>query len=184
MIRSFDGHVPEIADSAYVDESAVVIGEVTLEADASVWPGAVLRGDHGEIVLREGANVQDNATLHEGCEIGPSATVGHNAIVHAATVGERSMVGMGAIVLDRAEIGAESLVGANSVVTEDTAIPDSVLAVGAPAEVVKEVEHSPWTAAGERYVELAREHAETSEVLERGPVGTPGDGANNNESGE
>ncbi|WP_255167444.1 gamma carbonic anhydrase family protein [Natrononativus amylolyticus] len=181
MIRSFDGHVPEIADSAYVDERAVVIGEVTLETEASVWPGAVLRGDHGEIVLREGANVQDNATLHEGCEIGPYATVGHNAIVHAATVGERSMIGMGAIVLDRAEIGAESLIGANSVVTEDTAIPDSALAVGAPAEVVREVENSAWTAAGERYVDLAREHAETSEVLERGSAGTPPGGRRSEE---
>ncbi len=170
MIRSFDGHEPEIADSAYVDESAVVVGEVTIEADASVWPGAVLRGDHGRIVLREGANVQDNATIHEGAEIGPYATVGHNAIVHSATVGRRSMVGMGAIVLDGTEVGEKSLVGANSVVTEHTTIPDSVLAVGSPAEVVKEVEDSTWHEAGDRYVELSRTHAETSEVLERGTV--------------
>ncbi|WP_136715481.1 gamma carbonic anhydrase family protein [Halorientalis salina] len=165
MIRSFDGTEPEIAESAYVDPEATVIGDVTIEADASVWPGAVLRGDHGEIVLREGANVQDNATLHEGVELGPKATVGHNAIVHAATVGERAMVGMGAIVLDHAEIGAESLVGANSLVTEGTEVPESVLVAGTPAEQVKEVENSPWIYAGDRYVELANEHAATDEVL-------------------
>ncbi|MFP9192840.1 gamma carbonic anhydrase family protein [Natronosalvus vescus] len=171
MIRTFDGYAPTIADSAYVDESAVVIGNVTIEAEASVWPGAVLRGDHGEIVLEEGANVQDNATVHEGATIGPYATVGHNAIVHSASVGERALVGMGAIVLDRSTIGAESLVGANSVVTEDTTIPDSVLAIGAPAEVVKTVEDSPWTAAADHYVDLAKRYTETSEVLERGTHG-------------
>jgi len=165
MIRSFDGTEPTIAESAYVDPAATVIGDVTIEAEASVWPGTVLRGDHGEISLREGANVQDNATLHEGVEIGPYATVGHNAIVHAATVGERAMVGMGAIVLDRATIGDESLVGANSLVTEGTDVPDSVLVAGTPAEVVKEVEDSPWAYAGDRYVQLSREHAESSRVV-------------------
>ncbi len=169
MIRSFDGTVPDIADSAYIDESAVVIGDVRIEADASVWPGAVLRGDHGSITLREGANVQDNATLHEGSGIGPFTTIGHNAIVHAATTGERSMVGMGAIVLDDATVGEEALVAANSVVTEGTEVPDSTLVAGTPAEVVKEVEDSVWTAA-DRYVERAREHAEGSEVIERGTV--------------
>ncbi|MFB6164278.1 MAG: gamma carbonic anhydrase family protein [Haloarculaceae archaeon] len=165
MIRSFDGIEPTIAESAYVDPEATVIGDVTLEAEASVWPGVVLRGDHGPIVVREGANVQDNATLHEGVELGPYATVGHNAIVHAATVGERAMVGMGAIVLDRSHIGAESLVGANSTVTEGTEVPESVLVAGTPAEVVKEIDESPWIYAGDRYVQLSREHAETDEVL-------------------
>ena len=171
MIRSFDGHEPELADSAYVDEHAVVIGDVTIGPDASVWPGAVLRGDRGSIVLAEGANVQDNATIHEGADIGPYSTVGHNAIVHNATVGRRCMVGMGAIVLDGSEIGNASLVGANSLVTENTTIPESCLAVGTPAEVVKELEESYWHAAADRYVELSSRHAETSEVLERGTVG-------------
>ncbi|AQL41269.1 gamma carbonic anhydrase family protein [Halorientalis sp. IM1011] len=176
MIRAFDGIEPTIADSAYVDPAATVIGDVTLEAEASVWPGTVLRGDHGEIVLREGANVQDNATLHEGVEIGPYATVGHNAIVHAATVEERAMVGMGAIVLDRSTIGTESLVGANSVVTEDTEVPESVLVAGQPAEVIKEVEDSIWQYAGDQYVEIAREHAETDEPIAEAHV--PDDDSN------
>ncbi|WIV67703.1 gamma carbonic anhydrase family protein [Natrialbaceae archaeon AArc-T1-2] len=167
MIRSFDGHVPEIAASAYVDESATVVGDVTIGDDVSVWPGAVLRGDRGRIVLEEGANVQDNATVHEGAEIGPYSTVGHNAIVHAATVGKRCMVGMGAIVLDDSTIGDESLVGANSVVTEGTEIPDSSLAVGTPAEVIKEVEDSYWHDAADRYIELSATHEATGDVLDR-----------------
>jgi carbonic anhydrase/acetyltransferase-like protein (isoleucine patch superfamily) len=170
MIRSFDGTVPEIGDSAYVDASAVVVGDVTIESEASVWPGAVLRGDHGSIVLREGANVQDNATLHEDVELGPYTTVGHNAIVHAAHTERRSMVGMGAIVLDDATIGEESIVAANSVVTGGTEVPERTLVAGAPAEVVKELEDTGWTAAADRYVENARAHAERSEVIERGSV--------------
>jgi carbonic anhydrase/acetyltransferase-like protein (isoleucine patch superfamily) len=176
MIRSFKGMEPDIADSAYVAPGATVIGEVTIGPEASVWPGVVLRGDHGEIVLEEGANVQDNSTLHEGVEIGPYATVGHNAIVHGASVGERAMVGMGAIVLDRSTIGAESLVGANSLVTEGTEVPESVLVAGTPAEVVKEVEDSPWTYAGDRYVHLAREHAEQSEVIAESHIPDVDDG--------
>jgi carbonic anhydrase/acetyltransferase-like protein (isoleucine patch superfamily) len=165
MIRSYDGVEPDIADSAYVDRMATVIGDVRLGPQASVWPGVVLRGDHGPIVLEEGANVQDNSTVHEGATIGPYATVGHNAIVHAADVGERAMVGMGAIVLDGSTVGEKSLVGANSVVTNDTEIPPSTMVAGAPAEVVREVEDSYWHSASDRYVTLSREHAETSEVV-------------------
>ena len=95
----------------------------------------------------------------------PYSTVGHNAIVHAAEVGERAMVGMGAIVLDGSTVGEKSLVGANSVVTNDTEIPPSTLAMGAPAEVVKEIDDSPWHTTGETYVELSREHGATSEVV-------------------
>ena len=170
MIRSFDGAMPEIDDSAYVDESAVVIGDVVLEPETSVWPGAVLRGDHGTITVGEGSNVQDNATLHEDCELGPYTTVGHNAIVHAATTRTRSLVGMGAIVLDGATVGEESVVAANSVVTEGTEVPRRSLVAGAPATVVKELDDARWAAAADRYVENARAHAETSEVIERGTV--------------
>lgn len=122
MLSSFDGHEPEIAESGYVADSAVVIGEVTIEAEANVWPNAVLHGDHGHIVLREGANVQDNATLHDGAEVGPYATVGHNAVFNGATTQRRSMVGTGAVVLNQATVGEESLIGANSLVTEETTL--------------------------------------------------------------
>jgi carbonic anhydrase/acetyltransferase-like protein (isoleucine patch superfamily) len=165
MIRTFDGIEPDIHESAYVDPAAVVIGDVTIEAEASVWPNVTLRGDHGQIVLREGANVQDNAVLHEGAEIGPYATVGHTAIVHNATVEERALVGMAATVLDRSTVGERAMVGANSLVTEDTDIESNTLYAGTPAEKIKEVEDSPWAYAGDRYVELSREHME-SEILD------------------
>lgn len=166
VVRSFDGTEPQIADSAYVDPTAVVIGDVTVGEEASVWPNVVLRGDHGEIALREGANVQDGAVLHEGAEIGPYATVGHNAIVHNAEVRRRALVGMAATVLDRSVIGERAMVGANSLVTEGTDVRANTLVAGTPAEVKKEVEDSPWAYAGDRYVELAKEHAETSHRLD------------------
>ncbi|PSP49884.1 gamma carbonic anhydrase family protein [Halobacteriales archaeon QH_7_69_31] len=147
MLRSFDGVEPDVHDSAYVDPAAVVIGDVTLEADASVWPNTTL-------------------VLHEGAEIGPYATVGHTAIVHNAAVRERGLVGMGATVLDRSVVGEAAMVGANSLVREDTTIEPSTLYAGVPAEKVKAVEDSPWAYAGDRYVQLACEHAERSERIE------------------
>ncbi|CQH56792.1 PaaY family protein [Halobacterium hubeiense] len=170
MLRAYDGVTPTVAESAYVDERATVIGDVEIGPEASVWPGAVLRGDHGRIVLEERANVQDNATLHEHAVLEAGATVGHNAVVHDATVGERSVVGIGAVVLDDAEVGPGSVVGANSTVTEDTEIPGDVLAVGTPAEVRQELEGDFWAGAGDRYAELAKEYAGTTRVVEDGPV--------------
>ena len=168
VVRSFEGVEPEIADSAYVDDAAVVIGDVTVGPEASVWPNATLRGDHGSLVVGEGANVQDGATLHETVEIEPYATIGHTAIVHDCVVAERAMVGMGAVVLDDAVVGARSLVGAGSVVTEGTAVPAETLVAGTPAEVINEVdpEDSVWTEAGDRYVELSRRHATESERVD------------------
>jgi carbonic anhydrase/acetyltransferase-like protein (isoleucine patch superfamily) len=165
VVRSFEGVEPQIADSAYVDDAAVVVGDVTLGPEASVWPNATLRGDHGRIVVGEGANVQDGAVMHETARLEPYATVGHTAVVHDAVVHERAMVGMGAVVLDGATVGARALVGAGAVVTEGTAVPPDTLVAGTPAEVVKEVdpEASRWTTAGDRYVELARRHAAGSE---------------------
>ncbi|MFB6269638.1 MAG: gamma carbonic anhydrase family protein [Halobacterium sp.] len=170
MLHSFDGTTPDVADSAYVAEEATVIGDVTIGPEASVWPGAVLRGDHGEIVLGERANVQDNATLHEGTVLESGATVGHNAVVHDATVGERSVVGIGAVVLDGATVGRESVVAANSTVADDAEIPDNVLAMGTPAEPVRDLEDSRWASTGDRYAELAKQYAATSHVVEDGPV--------------
>lgn len=167
MIRSFEGTVPDVHETAFVAESAVVIGAVTLGADASVWPNATLRGDDGRITVERGANVQDNAVCHEPTVIGEEATVGHSAVVHAAEVGPRAMVGMNAVVLDDAVVGEEAMVGAGSVVTEGTEIPPSTLAAGTPAEVVKEVEDSVWAYAGQAYIDLATRHAETSEVVAR-----------------
>ncbi|MFC7175732.1 gamma carbonic anhydrase family protein [Halosegnis marinus] len=166
VVRSLDGTEPEIHDSAYVDETAVVVGDVTLDADASVWPNAVLRGDRGHIRVGEGANVQDGAVCHEGADLKPGATVGHNAVVHAATVGERALVGMGAVVLDRSVVGTEAMVAANALVTEGTEIPPNTLVAGVPADPVREYDESPWAFAGEEYVRLKERHRDTSTRVE------------------
>jgi carbonic anhydrase/acetyltransferase-like protein (isoleucine patch superfamily) len=157
---------PDVADSAYVDEAAVVVGDVVIEAEASVWPNATLRGDHGRIVVGEGANVQDNAVLHEDAVLGPSVTVGHSAIVHAATVASGALVGMNAVVLDGARVGERAVVGAGSVVTEGTEVPAETLSVGAPAEVQKELADPATEAAAEHYRELSTRYEETDRRLD------------------
>jgi carbonic anhydrase/acetyltransferase-like protein (isoleucine patch superfamily) len=144
MIRAFEEEEPTVADSAYVDPEATVIGNVTLDAGATVLPGAVIRGDGGgEVLLCENANVQDNVTVHAdapGQEVllDTNAAVGHNAIVHNATVGEHSLVGMGATVLDGVTLEPYSVVAANSLVTEGTTVQSETLVGGTPAEVLQE----------------------------------------------
>jgi carbonic anhydrase/acetyltransferase-like protein (isoleucine patch superfamily) len=166
-IRSYKGFEPHIHPDAYVDPAATVIGDVVIEADASVWPNVVLRGDHGAIYLREGANVQDNSVVHEGAEIGRYATVGHTAILHGCEVGNRALIGMGAIVLNEAVVGTQAMVGAAALVTKETKIPDHTVAMGSPAEIVRESEQDEpvWAAAGDVYTDLADSHKGESEVL-------------------
>lgn len=163
MLQSVGGDAPSIHDTAYVHPDATVIGDVTLEAESSVWPGAVLRGDAGSIVIRTGTNVQDNAVCHEHVDIGPAATVGHSAIVHHCQVGERALIGMNAVVLDGARIGDEAIVAAGSVVTEDTEIPASSLAAGTPASVIRDdASGSNWGLAADRYMERAAHYRTTA----------------------
>ncbi|QLG63837.1 gamma carbonic anhydrase family protein [Halorarum salinum] len=166
MIRSFDGTTPRVAESAYVDEAAVVVGDVVLESGASVWPNATLRGDSGRIVVGERANVQDNAVLHEDAVLEAEATVGHAAVVHAATVGEGALVGMNAVVLDDARVGEEAIVGAGSVVTEGTRIDPRTLAVGTPAESKTDLGDAKARAPAEHYAGLGARYEETSERVD------------------
>jgi carbonic anhydrase/acetyltransferase-like protein (isoleucine patch superfamily) len=166
MLRAVDGMEPEIADSAYVDPAAVVIGDVVVEADASVWPNTTLRGDHGQVVVGERANVQDNAVLHEDAVIESDVTVGHSAIVHACTVAEGALVGMNAVVLDDAHVGEGAVVAAGSVVTEGTEVPPETLVVGSPAEVTTELDGPVGEATAAHYADLADTYVETGERLE------------------
>lgn len=144
MIRSFYDQEPDIADTAYVDSEATVVGAVTVGDDATILPGAVLRGDGGgKVVLETGANVQDNATIHadadgEQVRLAENAAVGHNAIVHNATVGEHSLVGMNSTVLDHATVESYSVVAANSLVREGQRVESGVLVGGSPAETIRE----------------------------------------------
>jgi carbonic anhydrase/acetyltransferase-like protein (isoleucine patch superfamily) len=154
MIYALDGVMPEFpADgSAWVAPGARLIGRVVLEAGASVWFNAVLRGDNEAIVVGRGSNVQDNCVCHTDLglplTIGPDCTIGHMAILHGCSIGEASLVGMGATVLNGAVIGSEALIGAGSLVTEGKAIPDRTLAVGRPAKVVRDL--TPEEIAGLR----------------------------------
>jgi carbonic anhydrase/acetyltransferase-like protein (isoleucine patch superfamily) len=141
MTHSFDGKSPRIPESAFVAWNAEVSGEVELGKGASVWFGAVLRGDLAPIRVGEESNVQDGAVLHVspgmGCSLGAGVTVGHGAIVHACAVGDYCLIGMGAIVLDGAEIGAESIVGAGSLVTQGKRFPPRSMIFGSPAKLVR-----------------------------------------------
>lgn len=132
---------PLIDESAYVAREATVIGDVRLAANTSVWPGAVLRGDNEPIAVAQGSNIQEGAVLHTDpgspLSIGERVTVGHQAMLHGCTVGEGSLVGIQAVVLNNAVIGRHCLVGAGAVVTEGKAFPDRSLILGAPAKVVR-----------------------------------------------
>ena len=124
---------------AWVANNATVVGDVTLGEDASVWYGAVLRGDSGSITIGDGTNVQDNAVIHCQTVIGKRCTISHGAIVHGCTIDDESLVGMGAIVLSGAKIGKHCLIGAGAVVTGKMDAPDGSLLLGTPAKIVKEV---------------------------------------------
>ena len=149
-----DGVAPRIADDAYVAPTAVLVGNVVVEAAASVWFGAVLRGDNSEIRLGAGSCVQDNCVIHCAKElptlIGENVTVGHMAMLEGCIVGDGALIGMGAIVLQRAKVGVRSLIAAGAVVGEGMEIPPGVLAAGIPAVVKKELAGS-----SQRWVETA-----------------------------
>jgi carbonic anhydrase/acetyltransferase-like protein (isoleucine patch superfamily) len=136
---SFEGKRPTIHPSAFIAPTAVIVGDVTVEENASVWYNAVLRGDFNPIVVRRGANVQECSAVHvtprQGTEVGPGATIGHNCTVHAAFLGEECLIGNGATILDGARIGVRAMVAAGALVTPETEIPDGMLAIGAPAKV-------------------------------------------------
>ena len=165
MRRSFDGTDPQIADDAYVDDTAVVIGDVVIESEASVWPNVTLRGDYGRITVGERANVQDNAVCHENAVIATGATVGHGAIVHDATVESGALVGMNATVLDGARVGEGAVVAAGSVVTPGTVIEPSTLVAGVPAAPIGDADDDV-AATADRYVDRARRHRETAVRLD------------------
>jgi len=144
---------PTLGQGVYLAKTAVVLGDVTLGDHASVWYGAVLRGDINRIVVGHHSNVQDNAVLHLAdnfpCLVGNWVTIGHSANVHACTVGDECLIGMGATVLDGAIIGEQSLVGANALVTPGMKVPPGSMVLGAPAKIVRPL--TPEERAGLRH---------------------------------
>jgi len=157
---------PEIAADCWIAPDAVLIGRVRLLAGASIWFGAVLRGDNEWITIGPRSNVQDHSIIHadpgQPVTIGQGVTIGHRVIVHSASVGDHSLVGMGAILLNRARIGSRSLVGAGALVTEDKQFENGKLILGSPAKAMRDLE--PEQLAGLElsaaiYVEKARRYA-------------------------
>jgi carbonic anhydrase/acetyltransferase-like protein (isoleucine patch superfamily) len=166
FVYEFEGKRPSIADDAFVAPTATIIGDVTIEAGASVWYGAVVRGDDGPIVIRERANVQDGSVIHTTptvtTEIGVGATVAHQCVVHGAVLEDEALVGNGCVVLDGARIGSGSLVAALSLVQPGVHIPPGVLAAGVPAQVKRPIAGTPaemWVKLNPTYYPaLAQKH--------------------------
>ncbi|NKQ58355.1 gamma carbonic anhydrase family protein [Amycolatopsis sp. K13G38] len=162
---SFEGVSPTVHPDAWIAPTATLIGDVVVEKDVSIWYGAVIRADYGRIIIREGANIQDNSVIHVGgiCEIGRNVTVGHQCLVHDCTIGEQALIGNGAIVLDQARIGERTLVAAGATVGPNTEVPAEVIAMGTPAKKFVPLTDSArsWVDHNAAlYQELARRHAE------------------------
>ena len=164
-LYKFDGKMPKIHPDAYVSPRASVIGDVEVDADSSIWESAVLRADLNYIRVGKGTSIQDNVTVHTTFTnpsiIGDYVTVGHNSLIHACEIGDRTVVGMGAIVLDGAKVGNECVIGAGSVVTHGSIIPDRSLVLGVPGKVKNEVSDellASFIAGAELYVELGKKH--------------------------
>ncbi len=164
MKHSFGGKSPALHESVFVAWNAEVAGAVEAGRDASIWYGAVVRADLAPIRIGALTNIQDAAILHvvEGgpCTLGEGVTVGHGAIVHACTVGDHSLVGMGAILLDGCEIGSESIVGAGALVTQGKKFPPRSMILGSPAKVVRSLTDEEVASLREhahKYALLARE---------------------------
>ncbi|MGW4446603.1 gamma carbonic anhydrase family protein [Streptomyces sp. NPDC004682] len=165
LIVGIGGREPKIDPDAFVAPTASVIGDVTLSAGASVWYGAVVRGDVERIAVGADANVQDNVTLHADpgfpLTVGERVSIGHNAVVHGATVEDDCLIGMGATVLNGAVIGAGSLVAAQALVPQGMVVPPGSLVAGVPAKVRRELseeERQGVTLNGTLYAELAKTH--------------------------
>jgi carbonic anhydrase/acetyltransferase-like protein (isoleucine patch superfamily) len=163
---SFEGRSPQVHPEAWVAPTATLVGDVVVEAGASIWYGVVLRADFGRIVIRAGANVQDNSVLHGGAdpetEVGPGATIGHVCVVHGAVIGAEALIGNGATVQDGARIGARALVGAHSLVPPGMEVPEEVMVLGAPARVRGPLSDGArgWVGGNPGiYQALARRHA-------------------------
>ncbi len=157
-----------VTDLYWIAPTAVVIGDVRLEYEASVWWGAVLRGDNEMIAIGAGSNVQDNSVLHTDpgfpLRVGPLVTIGHLAMLHGCTVGEGSLVGIGSVVLNGARIGRNCLIGAKALVTEGTEVPDGSLVLGSPGKVVRSLSEQQierMHAGTERYIQNWRCYAAT-----------------------
>ena len=162
MKISINGYSPEVQADVFVAPNATLIGRVTLKKGASIWFGAVIRGDINEIVIGADSNIQDGCLLHvthdHSLFVGDRVTVGHGAIVHACTVGDEVLVGMGSRLLDGVVVGEQSIIGAGALVTQGQQIPPGSLVLGAPAKIVRSLsseERAELKGLAQKYVEIA-----------------------------
>jgi carbonic anhydrase/acetyltransferase-like protein (isoleucine patch superfamily) len=174
-IRPFKQSHPQIATSAWVDDSAVVIGDVTIGDDSNVWPMTVIRGDVNCITIGKRSNIQDGSVLHvthagkhyDGSPlvIGDDVTIGHKVILHACTIGNRCLIGMGAIIMDKTVVEDDVIIGAGSLIAESKTLQSGYLYLGSPAKKIRQLterELKFLRYSAEHYVELANEHRASS----------------------
>ncbi|MBT8421516.1 MAG: gamma carbonic anhydrase family protein [Gammaproteobacteria bacterium] len=166
MLYDLGSAAPEIAPDAWVAPNAAVIGDVKLLPGSSIWFGAILRGDIETITVGNGSNVQDGTVMHTDpdnpCTLGDYVTVGHMAMLHGCTVGDGSLIGIGATMLNGSRVGARCIVGAHTLITEGKEFPDGVLIMGTPGKVVRELNDDDFArmrANADRYIERARRYA-------------------------
>jgi carbonic anhydrase/acetyltransferase-like protein (isoleucine patch superfamily) len=169
---SFEGASPKVHPSAWIAPTATLVGDVTVEADASVWYGVVLRADFGPVLIGAGANVQDNSVLHggaDGCTVGPGATIGHLCVVHGATVGADAVIGNNATIQDGVVVGRRTLIAAGATVAPNTHVDDEVVLLGAAAKRQLPLTDGArgWVDNNPRiYQDLARRHRDGSQPVD------------------
>lgn len=164
MLKNYKDRTPVLGERCFVADNAAVVGAVTLGDDCSVWFGAAVRGDSDTITVGDRTNIQDNVTIHNNAGhpvvIGSDVSIGHNAVVHGATLEDGCLVGMGAVVLDEAVVGAGSIIGAGAVVTKGTVIPANSLVMGIPGKVVRTVPEGANLENAAEYVRRKTEYLE------------------------
>jgi carbonic anhydrase/acetyltransferase-like protein (isoleucine patch superfamily) len=161
-LDTFLQRTPQLGKGVYIARGAVVVGDVTIGDQSSIWYNAVLRGDINRIIVGHHTNIQDNAVLHleddTPCQIGNYVTVGHAAIVHACAIGDETLIGMGSVILDRVKIGRQCLIGAKALVPPGTEIPDGSMVLGLPAKAVRKLtqaERDRLKRSAEKYAHIA-----------------------------
>lgn len=174
MLYELGSQRPRIANDVFVAPNATIIGDVELQSESSIWFGAVLRGDIERISIGRGSNIQDGTICHTDprnpCIVGEYVTVGHMAMLHGCNIGDRSLVGIGATLMNGSAIGKDCIVGAHALITEGKQFPDGVVIMGAPAKIVRELDatdRAKLRANAERYVERAQRYLQELRQLDR-----------------
>ena len=165
MIRSFNGMTPKIADSAFVSQTAYIIGDVKIGENSGIWPGAVIRADFDSIKIGRNSHIEDNSVLHSGTsmEIGDNVIIGHSVVMHGKKIGNNTLIGNNATILEDAEIGSFCIIGAGYLVTPGMKIPDKSLVAGVPGEIKGKpsLEQLRWVREGPQiYTKLAKQYKE------------------------